>query len=323
MIAGASPQRVETSALLDQTVCRNALGQSGWDQNPKFSEYVAEATRRGLTVNACRQMLGPANIATSTATAPASSAQPAPSSGEGISDVWVIISILATLLAGVGLVIYYSPLPTKITEHAKRVRALNEARELAYRKWKEAFTAEFPFIFSSGNSLLCMDRQGERLRFVDRGLESIVRDLTVPVSSIISVELSGGNEVVTDYETTSTKPNALAGALVGGLLFGEAGAMVGATAAGSEATTVATQHVIEKPSVLVFELSDLANPVVRFSSMDHAECDLWLHRVRSAMARQKGHTIAEGGSPSARLAASAPETPREGLTAAQMRAIGG
>ena len=139
-----------------------------------------------------------------------------------------------------------------------------------------------------------MDQQGERLRFVDfvDTLEP-TRDLTVPVSSIVSVELSGGNEVVTDYETTSTKPDALAGALLGGLLFGRTGAIVGATAAGSEATTVATQHVIEKPSVLVFELSDLNNPVMRFISMDHAQCDLWLHRVRSAMAGQRGRVTGQ------------------------------
>src|SRR5262249_21081346 len=82
-----------------------------------------------------------------------------------------------------------------------------------------------------------------------------------------------------------TKPNALAGAVLGDLLFGKTGAIVGAIAAGSKETTVATQRVVEKPSVLVFELDDLNNPVMRFSSVDHAQCDLWLHRVRSAMAR--------------------------------------
>jgi hypothetical protein len=45
------------------------------------------------------------------------------------------------------------------------------------------------------------------------------------------------------------------------------------------------QRVVKKPSVLVFELSDLANPFMRFSGTDHAQCDVWLHRVRSAMAR--------------------------------------
>ena len=171
---------------------------------------------------------------------------------------------------------------------------------IAIRKTMEPIAAEFPFYLGGQNetnltvTALCMDRDGERLRFLEFNLLDGMKtvDLVVPVSSIVSVELSGGNQIVNDYETTSTKPNALAGAILGGLLFGRAGAIVGATAAGSEETTVAKQRVIKKPSVLVFELSDLNNPVVRFSSMDHAQCDLWLHRVRSAMAIQKGHPVA-------------------------------
>jgi hypothetical protein len=54
----SSEQSEMRALLIDQVVCRNALGQSGWDQNPKFSGYVAEATKRGLTVDACRKMIG-------------------------------------------------------------------------------------------------------------------------------------------------------------------------------------------------------------------------------------------------------------------------
>jgi hypothetical protein len=185
----------------------------------------------------------------------------------------------------------------KREDRAQRVRALN-----AVSKWAELILVEFPFWFISGLQILCMDRQGERLRFISYDIDGMKKDdLTVPVASVVSVEMSGGDEVVTEYETTSTKPDALAAALVGGLLFGRTGAIVGATAAGSEAQTVAKQRVVNRPSVLVFELSDLANPVMRFTSMDHAQCDLWLHRVKSAMARQKGHTVAEGDSLSGRL----------------------
>ena len=282
--------------------------------------------------NALTTLTAPAPAPSQTATAPALS-QPAQhsTSAEGNSDggmsfFWVWLSIVA----GVGgLALYRS---NKKHKRAQRLRAIVDERVLTLRKAIEPIEAEFPFMFVSNYSnsglmsILFMDQQGERLRFVDFGLDNIepTQDRTIPVSSIVSVELSGGNEVVTDYETTSTKPDALAGALLGGLLFGRAGAIVGATAAGSEATTVATQHVVEKPSALVFELSDLNNPVVRFISMDHAQCDLWLHRVRSAMARQKGHAVAEGGSHSGRLEQPVrPETPGEGLTAAQLRAIRG
>lgn len=209
-----------------------------------------------------------------------------------ISAIWFLV----LLALGIGLAFYFHK--RERNEREKRVRELNDAREFVLLEVK-AIEADFPFMFPSmadyGISILCMDRQGERLRFVDFSLLASnvkrIQDLTVPVSSILSVELSGGNEVVTDYETTSTKPDALLGAILGGYLFGQAGAIVGATAAGSDATTVAKQRLIQKPSVLMFELSDLNNPVVRFRSTDPSQCDLWLHRVRSAMAKQRGRWI--------------------------------
>jgi len=232
-------------------------------------------------------------LAAPVATAPTSSPQPAKSSAEGGFNVG--IPLFLALSAGIIWLVIYSF--KKDYERRDRVRALNDERQLAMRNDIESIAAEFPFMFYSARSagILCMDRKGERLRFVNFSLEEDGMkkvDRTVPIENVISVELSGGDEVVTDYETTSTKPDVLAGAITGGLLFGKTGAIVGATAAGSQETTVATQRVVEKPSVLVFELSDLANPVVRFSSMDHAQCDLWLHRVRSAMAQKTGHTVA-------------------------------
>jgi regulator of protease activity HflC (stomatin/prohibitin superfamily) len=40
-------------------VCRDALNpqKSGWNQDPRFSTYVAEAARRGLTVDACVHLI--------------------------------------------------------------------------------------------------------------------------------------------------------------------------------------------------------------------------------------------------------------------------
>ena len=40
-------------------VCRDALNpqQVAWDQDPKYSEYIAEATRRGYTAYSCSQLL--------------------------------------------------------------------------------------------------------------------------------------------------------------------------------------------------------------------------------------------------------------------------
>ena len=55
--AGSSAQVIN---LPDQALCVNALNRerSAWDQSSIFSKDVAEAARRGLTVNACRQLIG-------------------------------------------------------------------------------------------------------------------------------------------------------------------------------------------------------------------------------------------------------------------------
>jgi hypothetical protein len=59
-VAESSAQPIAT--ISGRLICANALNRerSAWDQNPEFSEYVAEATRRGLTVDACRQLLAAA-----------------------------------------------------------------------------------------------------------------------------------------------------------------------------------------------------------------------------------------------------------------------
>ena len=50
----------------DENLCMTALNRerSAWDQNPNYSEYVAEARRRGLTVDRCRQMMPTRDLTT-------------------------------------------------------------------------------------------------------------------------------------------------------------------------------------------------------------------------------------------------------------------
>ena len=57
LAAVASAQYITT--ISDRVVCANALNRerSAWDQNPGFSEYVAEAARRRLSITDCRQTL--------------------------------------------------------------------------------------------------------------------------------------------------------------------------------------------------------------------------------------------------------------------------
>jgi hypothetical protein len=69
-VAQSSAQSI--SNLPIHTICVNALNseRTAWDQSPTFSKDVAEAARRGLTVDACRQLLAPEVV---TPTAPTGS----------------------------------------------------------------------------------------------------------------------------------------------------------------------------------------------------------------------------------------------------------
>ena len=52
-------ERQKARATTDRAVCVNALtlNKTGWDEHPLYSNNVAEARRRGLTVDACRQLV--------------------------------------------------------------------------------------------------------------------------------------------------------------------------------------------------------------------------------------------------------------------------
>jgi hypothetical protein len=68
--AAVKAEQGQWRALTDRTLCGNALNneKSGWDQTPRYGTYVTEASRRGLTVDSCRQLVG-ATAALSTTTA--------------------------------------------------------------------------------------------------------------------------------------------------------------------------------------------------------------------------------------------------------------
>lgn len=313
----SSGKTVRLSSAQNATFCQQAIksDRSGWVEGP----YADEAGRRGLTFRACDDMNNAtARVAVQSADSPVQStnlkaggelaqAQPAeppsaykpaadsppagassinsPSKSSVAQDPVAQNSNWLVPLALVLLVVW---LAIKYFRKLGRSEAQKRGQEAATTALMSIVT-EFPFWFLSHNeknyTTLCMAKDGQHLRFLEFDLDGKKRsDLTMPISSVNSVELAGGNELVTDYESTSTKPNALPGAIVGGLLFGKTGAIVGAAAAGSKETSVAVQRLIERPSVLVFNLSDLNHPVIRFASTDHKQCDLWLHRIRSAMA---------------------------------------
>jgi hypothetical protein len=67
----------------DHNICLNALNRErdAWDQEARFSKYAEEAGRRGLTLDACRQLIGQPNIS-----APTSNPSASAESGNGFSN---------------------------------------------------------------------------------------------------------------------------------------------------------------------------------------------------------------------------------------------
>jgi hypothetical protein len=147
----------------------------------------------------------------------------------------------------------------------------------------------FPYIFRTyEDDLLCMDRAGSRLRFISadtfNGDCVVTRDKEVLIADLVSVELVKNQSTYTESTTVSKKQGAIGRAVIGELIAGPAGAIVGASSAGSKSRTVGVEHTVYESSELIFGLADLDTPVIKFRTTDHAQSDQWLHRVRSAMA---------------------------------------
>ena len=92
-------------------VCSSALNaeRTEWEQEPLFLKYVAEAKRRGLTVDSCRQLLERAYSA-STSISPAST-----DSGIGLTTIFLIATAIA---------IYFLPAITAINRNHRNRKAI-------------------------------------------------------------------------------------------------------------------------------------------------------------------------------------------------------
>lgn len=159
--------------------------------------------------------------------------------------------------------------------------------------------AIWPFV-SGANADTCfmmMDNSGGRLRFIDGlyergGVSGIqtMKDRIVSVSDIINVELKQDSETVIDVDlkTTSQKKGSLTRAAVGGVVFGGAGAVVGAVSAGSQEKTSGTQtsRTVIKANRLVIGTTDPANPTITQNFKTSEDATDWYHRVLGAVAKQ-------------------------------------
>ncbi len=182
-----------------------------------------------------------------------------------------------------------------VTQIGRRRRLLQERSEelsidLALTNISSSLRSRFDFIYDTGGgNYLCMDNSGENVHFLqvelNKGVVSVANELGVSVSDIVSVDVVLRERTEIDTITETRRKGAITRAVVGDVFFGPAGAIVGATSARSRSTSVGVQRKVYESSELVFGLSDLRNPVVRFVCYDHSKADEWLHRVRSAMAR--------------------------------------
>lgn len=112
-------------------------------------------------------------------------------------------------------------------------------------------------------------------------------DNPIDLISVVSVELQQDETTVMKLETTGTtqKSGALGRAAVGGVLFGGAGAIVGAASAGSkiEMTTTSTSETLKGTPYLVIGTTDMITPLHKVAMTSRSEGEKWLHRIRGAL----------------------------------------
>lgn len=112
-------------------------------------------------------------------------------------------------------------------------------------------------------------------------------DALIELTAIVSVELQQNETTVMKLETTGTtkKSGALGRAAVGGVLFGGAGAIVGAASVGSkiETTTTSTSQTLQGTTYLVIGTTDMISPLHKVSMNSRGEGEQWLHRIRGAL----------------------------------------
>ena len=128
------------------------------------------------------------------------------------------------------------------------------------------------------------------LRFTTAQLEpetKLLRDRIIPLDEIVSAELELNSRTLMklDVNLRSNKQGSLTRAAVGRAIFGPAGAIVGATSAGSRTTGVmeGESEIVDGDIYLVVGTTSLETPVVRTRLADRKSGEEWLHRIRGAM----------------------------------------
>jgi hypothetical protein len=113
-------------------------------------------------------------------------------------------------------------------------------------------------------------------------------DQVVEVSAIASAEIQQSSETVMKFESTAvtSKKGGLGRAAVGGVLFGGAGAVVGAVTAPTTSTHSAKgqSETRKGPIYLIIGTTDIHRPVLKIQLPSMGIAEEWLHRIRGAKA---------------------------------------
>lgn len=172
---------------------------------------------------------------------------------------------------------------------AENTREANERAD----NWEAGIAAEWPHrVRDNGQwekDYLLVSKDQRRLRQLKlqiRPKVEIKSDAEVDMADVMSVEIFQETKVVSKSKTTSTttKQAPIARAIIGGVLFGGAGAVVRAVSAGSQ-TTSSSEGFSKKvagPAYVVIGTSDFEHPVLKAKMADADIAELWMNRIRGA-----------------------------------------
>lgn len=213
---------------------------------------------------------------------------------------WGLIFILII----VGLIIFWIVMSDVVAREQKAKResdaAVLEIRKKEFQPQVERFEAELDEKWPVRHvrepswrerAYLMMSGDQKRLASVRLKLrEEVITEweYDIALSSIVSVELQQEEKTIMRLETTgiTKKSGSLGRAAVGGVLFGGAGAIVGAASAGSTSvqTTTSKSETLKGPVYLVIGTIDMMHPLHKTRMGSRAEAENWLHRIRGGIA---------------------------------------
>jgi hypothetical protein len=212
--------------------------------------------------------------------------------------VLVALGALFVLYIVLGVIVAVQGRKAKVVE-AEVQREIAQQRseaKIQIDRFEQSLAEEWPARHGRGPDVrtrryLLMSRDQRRLALVlVKWRDELITEweAAIDLAAVVSVELQQDETTVMKLETTGTtqKSGSLGRAAVGGILFGGAGAIVGATSAGSKtvATTTSTSQTLKGPVYLVIGTTNMEHPMHKVQMISRNEGEKWLHRIRGGLA---------------------------------------